>query len=146
MKDLTICLGHRPGALAEMGETLGRAGISVEGGGAFAVDDQGVAHFLVQDGESARRALEAAGIRVEQVRDVVQLRLDQETPGQLGLIARRMAEAGVSIEVLYTDHQQQLTLVVDNHEGGLRVAQGWESRGWLARLAQGWGSRGWLTR
>lgn len=32
MKDLTIELAHRPGALAELGGALGRAGVSVEGG------------------------------------------------------------------------------------------------------------------
>jgi hypothetical protein len=35
MKDIAIELEHRPGALAAMGEALGRAGVSVEGGGAF---------------------------------------------------------------------------------------------------------------
>ena len=30
MKDLTIALENRPGALAEMGQALGRAGVSVE--------------------------------------------------------------------------------------------------------------------
>ncbi|HYN81304.1 MAG TPA: hypothetical protein VES88_07370 [Gemmatimonadaceae bacterium] len=43
MKDLTIELENRPGALAEMGEALGRAGVSVEGGGAFVVNGIGVA-------------------------------------------------------------------------------------------------------
>jgi hypothetical protein len=33
MKDLAIRLENRPGALAEMGETLGIANVSVEGGG-----------------------------------------------------------------------------------------------------------------
>jgi hypothetical protein len=47
MKDLTIALENRPGALAEMGEALGRAGVSVEGGGAFVVNDNGVAHLLM---------------------------------------------------------------------------------------------------
>ena len=32
MKDLAIILEDRPGALADMGEALGRAGVSVEGG------------------------------------------------------------------------------------------------------------------
>ena len=32
MKDLTIELENRPGALAEMGEALGKAGLSIEGG------------------------------------------------------------------------------------------------------------------
>jgi hypothetical protein len=30
MKDLAIALENRPGALAEMGEALGRAGVSIE--------------------------------------------------------------------------------------------------------------------
>ncbi len=33
MKDLAILLENRPGALAEIGEALGRAGVSIEGGG-----------------------------------------------------------------------------------------------------------------
>ena len=61
MKDLTIAMENRPGALAEVGEALQHGGVSVEGGGAFVVNNQGVAHFLVQDGAAARRALESAG-------------------------------------------------------------------------------------
>jgi len=34
MKDLTVALQNRPGALAEMGDALGKAGVSIEGGGA----------------------------------------------------------------------------------------------------------------
>jgi hypothetical protein len=64
MKDLTIALENRPGALADMGEALGRAGVSVEGGGAWVVGGQGVAHFLFADGAAARQALQAAGIQV----------------------------------------------------------------------------------
>jgi len=59
MHDLKIWLEDRPGALADLGDALGRAGISVEGGGAFAVDNGGIAHFLVEDGPKARNALVA---------------------------------------------------------------------------------------
>src|SRR5882672_2075235 len=110
MNDLTIELEDRPGALAEMGEALGRASVSIEGGGVFVVDGIGVAHFLFEDGEAARRALESAGIRVLALRDVVTVRLRQAEPGQLGTIARRMAEAGVNIEVQYSDHDRRLIL------------------------------------
>jgi len=34
MQDVAIQLENTPGALAAMGECLGRAGVSVEGGGA----------------------------------------------------------------------------------------------------------------
>jgi len=64
VKDLAIALDNRPGALAEMGEALGKAGVSVEGGGAWVVDGRGVAHFLFKDGTAARQALEAKGITV----------------------------------------------------------------------------------
>jgi hypothetical protein len=125
VKDLTIEIEHRPGAIAEMGEALGRAGVSVEGGGAFHVGGVGVAHFLFEDGEAARRALERAGIKVLEVRDVLVQRLKQDVPGQLGMIARRMAEAGVNIEVLYSDHANQLILVVDDMARGRQVSEAW---------------------
>ncbi len=129
MKDLAIELDNRPGALAEMGEALGRAGVSIEGGGAWVVDGRGVAHFLFSDGDAARGALEAAGIRVLAEKDVIVQRLKQAVPGQLGQLTRRMAEAGVNIEVLYSDHDHQLILVVDDVERGRRVADQWSREG-----------------
>ena len=118
MRDLSIELADRPGALAEMGEALGRAHVSVEGGGAWVVDGRGAAHFLFADGAAARRALEAAGIRVLDDREVVITRLDQARPGQLGALTRMMADAGVNIEVLYTRGDDAPTCL-----GGLAPAQ-----------------------
>jgi len=126
MKDLAIALENRPGALAEMGEALGRAGVSVEGGGAWISGAEAIAHFLFEDGGAARRALEAAGIRVLEEREVLLLRLKQDVPGQLGLLARRMAEAGVNIEVLYSDHEHRLVLVVDDLARGRKVSEAWK--------------------
>jgi len=125
MNDIEIRLEDRPGALAEMGEALGRAGVSIEGGGAFVAGGSGVAHFLFEDGQRARAALEAAGIRVVAVRDVVVQRLKQEVPGQLGALTRRMADAGVNIEVLYSDHANRLILVVDDVSAARAVAEAW---------------------
>jgi len=129
MKDLAILLEDRPGALAEMGEALGRAGVSVEGGGAWVLEGRGVAHFLFEDGAAARRALEAAGIRVLAERDVLVQRLRQDEPGQLGKLSRRMAEAGVNIEVVYSDHDHRLVLVVDDPEAGRKVSEAWAREG-----------------
>jgi hypothetical protein len=123
--DLAIELEDRPGALAEMGEALGRAGVSVEGGGVFVANGVGVAHFLFTDGRAAREALENAGIRVIEENEVVTLRLRQDEPGQLGKVARRMAEAGVNIRVQYSDHDHQLILVVDDPERGRDVSAQW---------------------
>jgi hypothetical protein len=128
VKDLAIALENRPGSLAEMGEALGRAGVSIEGGGACVVDGQGIGHFLFVDGTAARHALEEAGIRVLQERDVLVQRLNQAEPGQLGKISRRMAEAGVNIEVLYSGHDHRLILVVDDIARGRAVSEAWSQQ------------------
>ena len=125
MKDLTILLEDRPGALAEMGEALGRAGVSIEGGGAWVVAGEGIAHFLFKDGTTARQALEVAGIRVTAEREVLVQRLKQAVPGQLGLLTRQMAEANVNVEAIYSDHNHQLILVVDDLERGRAVSLAW---------------------
>lgn len=125
MQDVSILLDNRLGALAEMGEALARADISIEGGGAWIVGSSGAAHFLFADGNAARTALEAAGLKVLEVRDVVVQRLKQAIPGQLGQLTRRMAEAGINIEVLYSDHDHQLVLVVDKPDTARSVAEAW---------------------
>lgn len=125
MDDLTIELDDRIGALASLGETLGAAGISVEGGGMFTVDGRAVAHFLVGDGAAARSALAAAGIRVTACQRVLARRLDQDKPGQLGAITRALANAGVAVEVLYSDHDHRLVLVVDDPDAAATATREW---------------------
>ena len=117
MFDIEIHLTNEPGQLARMGEALGAANHSVEGGGMWTVDNVGVAHFLFEDGPSATEVLEAAGINVTACRPVIMQRLRQDEPGQLGKLTRAMADAGVNIEVLYSDHDHQLVLVVPEEHG-----------------------------
>ena len=127
MKDLEIVFENRPGALAEMGDALGKADVNIEGGGVWPCEDgkKSVAHFLFEDGDAARTALEAAGIRVVAEREVIATRLRQGEPGQLGRLARRLADEGVNIEVQYSDHYNQLILVVDKLIKGRAIAQAW---------------------
>lgn len=130
MYDLTIRLNHVPGALAAMGEALGKAGVSIEGGGAFAVNGDGIAHFLFEDGTAAQHALDAVGIDVLACQKVLIQRLRQDVPGQLGLLTRLMGDAGVNIEVLYSDHAHQLILVVDDYDRGKQVSDQWQLTYW----------------
>lgn len=128
MQDVAISLDHQPGELARMGEALGRASISIEGGGCFLAGGKGIAHFLFHDGAAARAALERDGISVLAVRDVVVQKLRQDEPGQLGKLCREMATAGVNIEVLYSDHSNQLILVVDDFDKASNVSARWSAR------------------
>ena len=125
MKDLEIELENSSGELARMGHALGNAGVSIEGGGAWIVNGRAVAHFLFEDGDAAKKALVDVGIRVVAVRDVIVQRLDQEVPGQLGKFIGMMADAGVIIEAQYSDHDNQLVLVVDDIEKARKVAANW---------------------
>lgn len=125
MKDLAIRLQNKPGALAQMGEVLAEANVSIEGGGAWVVDEAGIAHFLFKDAARARKALESNGIHVIKENDILIQRLKQDQPGQLGKITRMMEQEGVNIEVLYSDHDHQLILVVDDYEKGKVVSENW---------------------
>jgi hypothetical protein len=124
--DLAIDLDGRPDALAVLGEALGRAGISIEGGGMFTADGRAIAHFLVGDGQAARSALAGAGITVTAVREVVARRLDQEAPGRLGAIVRAIAEAGVRVDVLYSDHDHRLILLTSDQAVAAAATKAWD--------------------
>lgn len=130
MRDVCVALEPRPGSLAEFSETLGAAGVSLEGGGVFTFDGVAVAHFLVAeaDAEAGRAALEAVGIRPVTVSEVVMVRLDQDRPGQLGAFTRRLADAGIDIRLQYSDHDHRLVLVVDprRRADAARIAAQWE--------------------
>ncbi len=125
MFDIEIHLTDQPGQLAVLGETLGAAGVSVEGGGMWRVGDVGIAHFLVADGARAAAALAGAGLAVASSREVVVQRLDQDEPGQLGRFCRALADAGVNIETLYSDHDHQLVIVADDLAVARAVSRRW---------------------
>jgi hypothetical protein len=123
--DLTIEIDDQPDALAVLGEALGLAGISIEGGALFTVNGRAAAHFLVADGPTAARTLTAAGLRVTAVREPLIRRLDQTAPGQLGAIARAITNAGARIEVQYSDHANQLILLTTSQETAATATSPW---------------------
>jgi len=125
MKDIEIVLENKPGSLADMGEILGKNKISLEGGGVFQIGNNSIAHFLVEEAEKARDVLESAGIKDVRINDVLIQKLRQDTPGQLGSFCRQLANAGVNILVQYSDHSNQLIVVVDDHIKGKQLSAEW---------------------
>jgi len=112
-KDLTVFLENRPGTLADMGEALGKAGINIKGACGFAVEGKGVGHILVEDAAAARRALEEVGIEVGDEREVLVLEIE-DRPGALGEVGRRIANAGVNIELVYLATNTRLVIGADD--------------------------------
>jgi hypothetical protein len=130
MNDLEILLENKPGALALLGETLGNNKISVEGGGVFQNGEFAIAHFLVHDATKAKEVLEKAGIKVTRINSVLIQKLRQDVPGQLGMFCRKLANAGVNILTQYSDHSNQLIVIVDNFEKGGKISREWMKDEW----------------
>jgi hypothetical protein len=120
-KNLTIALEDRPGILAELGEALGGAGVNIEGFCGYASGGQGILHLLVEDPAGARRALESAGIDVQEEQDVVVVDNIEDRPGALGVIARRIAHADVSLNLGYLATNTRLVLGANDLESVRRA-------------------------
>ncbi len=130
MQDIEILLENKPGTLALMGETLGKNKISLEGGGLFQKGDISIAHFLVEEAERAKEELAKVEIEVLKINDVIIQKLRQDVAGQLGMFCRRMAEVNVNILVQYSDHSNQLIVVVDDYKKGKKVSEDWVKEWW----------------
>ena len=99
-KDLAVELADRPGTLAALGETLGKAGVNIEGICGIPAGGKAIVHILVEDAAAARRALQQAGLPVAGEQEVLVLSL-QDRPGSLGAVARKIADAGANITLIY---------------------------------------------
>jgi hypothetical protein len=113
--DLSIILEDRPGTMADVGEALGKAGVNIQGLCGFPCEGRGVGHVLVEDAAAAaaRGALEGIGIEVQRERQVLAVEIE-DRPGALGEVSRRMANAGVNIDLVYLAAGNRLVLGVDD--------------------------------
>jgi hypothetical protein len=108
-KDLTVTLEDKPGTLAQLGDALGKAGVNLEGIIGVPSGGQAAIHVLVEDGAKARQALEAAKLRVTGERDVLVLDVP-DRPGELAKVARKLADAGVNIDLIYTATRSRIVI------------------------------------
>ena len=113
--NLTIKLEDRPGTLAQLGETLGASGVNINGACAVTSGGEGWVHILVDDAAAARASLEGAGMSVASESEVV-VADAEDRPGNLGATARKLAEAGVNVELFYVSNGMKLVFVVDDAE------------------------------
>ena len=114
MQDLTFLVGEDRAA-AEIWETLGAAGITMQAACTFPRMDSRVVHVTVTD-EDAPVALEAAktaGFTPVDQREVLIIDIEVK-PGELGGIARRIANAGAKVYILYMATGNRVVIGADD--------------------------------
>ena len=101
MKDVTIIIPQAGGAVPELWDALGNAGINVEAGMSFAREHHRVVHVVVDDGvaEQAKQAVEDVGYMVVDVREVLIVPLE-DRPGGLAAVTRTAKDAGAGVYLL----------------------------------------------
>lgn len=120
-RDITVIIDDLPGTLAQVGEALGNAGINIGGYCSFPSGGKSFLHILVEDVDGARKALSGLGLSIAQERDVVTVDME-DTPGELGKISRKIANAGININMVYMGTNSRLVIAaydIDNAKAAL---------------------------
>ena len=121
--DLMISLDDRPGELARVGEALGAAGVNIEGLCGMGMEGRGLIHLCVMDATAAKAALEGAGLKVEGESDAILADPigTANEPGTMGMIARRVADAGINVRVLYLATNNRAVVVTDDNARAMEL-------------------------
>ena len=113
--DITVVLNDIPGALAQVGETMGKAGINIEGYCSFSSAGKSYLHILVNEMEGVPQALREVGLEIDHQREVFTVDVE-DRPGELGKVARFIADSGVNIDMVYMGTNTRLVLCAFNSE------------------------------
>jgi hypothetical protein len=100
MRDLVIRVKNEPGALAEVTAAISDAGVNLSAATCLGGGDVADLHVLVKHVEATRRVLEPAGLHLTEEREVVVIDA-MDHPGVLADLARRVADAGVNLDLVY---------------------------------------------
>jgi hypothetical protein len=97
MNIFILDLKHQPGELAKATEAIAQKGIDITAFSGVTCGGSGTVALLTNDDAGARSALSSAGYRPREV-EVVTTTIEN-TPGSLAMTARKLADAGLNIEV-----------------------------------------------
>lgn len=114
MQDLTFVIGSDRAA-AEIFETLGDAGITMEAACTFPRLEGVIVHLVVTDDDADRayEALRTAGFIPLDRREVLIADIDV-APGALGRLARQIADAGARVFIMYMATGNRVVIGADD--------------------------------
>jgi hypothetical protein len=98
--DLVIDVDNAPGALAEVAAAISDAGVNIAAATCLGPGDRAELHILVPHAEPVKHALGISHIAVTREREVVVVDVE-DRPGVLADLTRRIARAGVDLDLVY---------------------------------------------
>jgi hypothetical protein len=111
--DFTIVVPHTKGSLATLAEELGREKINIEGLCAIEENGSVIFHLLTADKSATSLAITKVGYKVIRETEVIVEHV-QNSPGMLGKVTRRLADAGINLTTAYLATDRRLVLGCEN--------------------------------
>jgi hypothetical protein len=118
--DLVIDIENSPGALADVAAAISDAGVNIAAATCVGPGDRAELHILVPHAEAAKHALSISHVAVTHEREVVVVEVDDH-PGVLADLTRKVAKAGVNIDLVYVATRNRVVFGADDLEA-LRAA------------------------
>ena len=114
MRDITIMIPQRGGAVPEVWEALADAEINIEAAVSFSREHHRVVHVVVEEAvaQRAQDVLTASGFLIVDFREVLIVPVE-DRPGGLAAVARTAYDAGAEVYLLSmaTDNRAMLGVV-----------------------------------
>ena len=111
--DLMLVVENRPGALADVTEAMGRAGVNIDGLCCFVSQGIALVHVAVEHPAEARREAERIGLKVYEERGVAVIELEDQ-PGAASKVFRKLGDAGISLDVVYLATRTRMVIGADD--------------------------------
>lgn len=125
MVDLVIDIENTPGSLAKVAAAISDAGVNLASATCLGRDGRAELHILVPHAEAAKHALAISALAVTREREVVVVEV-ADRPGVLADLTRRIAVAGVDLDLVYVATQNRVVFGSADLRG-LRAALGSEA-------------------
>jgi hypothetical protein len=120
--DLVIDLENTPGALAEVAAAISDAGVNIAAATCIGTGQRAELHILVPRAGAARHSLAISHVAVTREREVVVVDVE-DRPGVLADLTRKIARAGVDLDLVYVATQNRVVFGAANVDG-LKAALG----------------------
>jgi hypothetical protein len=114
--DLVIEIKNEPGALAEVAAAISDAGVNLAAATCMGTADEVELHVLVPHAEAAKHALGISHLEVTREREVVVVEVD-DRPGVLADLTRKVAKAGVDLDLVYVATRNRLVFGAADLDG-----------------------------